>query len=239
MPDGGTLTVRTENVAPPDGGPDRRDFVKLSVADTGAGMSADVRAKIFDPFFTTKEVGKGTGLGLAVVYGVATAHGWSVDVWSAPGAGSRFDVLLPRAPATDELTGGAAAIAPVAPRGAGETVLVADDEPAVRDLARAGLELAGFRVLLATDGVEAVEAFRAARDTVRAVVLDVGMPRMSGRQAFDAIRALDPAARVLFASGYTDPAPLPELTAITRALQKPYIPGQLAAAVADLLAARA
>jgi PAS domain S-box-containing protein len=239
MPDGGTLTVRTENVAPPDGGPDRRDFVKLSVADTGAGMSADVRAKIFDPFFTTKEVGKGTGLGLAVVYGVATAHGGSVDVWSAPGAGSRFDVLLPRAPATDELTGGAAAIAPVAPRGAGETVLVADDEPAVRDLARAGLELAGFRVLLATDGVEAVEAFRAARDTVRAVVLDVGMPRMSGRQAFDAIRALDPAARVLFASGYTDPAPLPELTAITRALQKPYIPGQLAAAVADLLAARA
>ena len=239
MPDGGTLTVRTECAVPRADAPDRREFVKLSVADTGQGMSADVRAKIFDPFFTTKEVGKGTGLGLAVVYGVATAHGGHVDVWSAPGAGSRFDVYLPRAPATDELTGGAPRAAAPRPKAAGETVLVADDEPAVRDLARAGLEMVGFRVLVAADGVEAVDAFRAARGTVAAVVLDVGMPRMSGRQAFDAIRALDPNAKVLFASGYTDAAPLPALNATTRALQKPYIPRQLATAVADLIAARA
>jgi two-component system, cell cycle sensor histidine kinase and response regulator CckA len=238
MPDGGTLMVRTENVGPYQHEGDRRDFVKLSVSDTGQGMSTDVKAKIFDPFFTTKEVGKGTGLGLAVVYGVATAHGGCVDVWSAPGAGSRFDVYLPRAPATNELTGGAPLAAEPLPVGRGETVLVADDEPGVRDLARAGLEMVGFRVLVAADGVEAVDAFRAARGTVKAIVLDVGMPRMSGRQAFDAIRALDPSAKVLFASGYTDAAPLPEMNAHTRALQKPYIPSQLAAAVADLIAAR-
>jgi two-component system, cell cycle sensor histidine kinase and response regulator CckA len=239
MPDGGALTVRTENVGPSEVSGERRDFVKLSVSDTGQGMSADVKAKIFDPFFTTKEVGKGTGLGLAVVYGVATAHGGCVDVWSQPGLGSRFDVYLPRAPATDELTGGAPRATEPLPQGRGETVLVADDEPGVRDLARAGLEMVGFRVLVAADGVEAVDVFRGARDSIKAIVLDVGMPRMSGRQAFDAIRALDPGARVLFASGYTDAAPLPEMNATTRALQKPYIPSQLAAAVADLIAARA
>lgn len=236
MPDGGTLTVRTANVGRGGVSSDPREFVRLTVADTGSGMTEEVRAKAFDPFFTTKGVGEGTGLGLAVVYGVAQAHGGCVDVWSQPGAGSRFDVYLPRAPATDEAPGPARERPAEPAKGAGETVLVADDEPAVRDLARAGLEMAGFRVVLACDGAEAVDVFRAANGAVRLAVLDVGMPRLSGRQAFDAIRALDPRVKVLFASGYTDGAQLPEPSADTRALQKPYIPSQLAATVAEMLA---
>src|SRR5205814_5202683 len=124
-----------------------REMVRLSVADTGVGMTDEVRAKVFDPFFTTKGVGQGTGLGLAVVYGVAKAHGGWVDVTSAPGAGSRFDVYLPRGQTTEERTAGSDADRRAVRKGRGETVLVADDEPAVRDLAKTALEMAGYRVL--------------------------------------------------------------------------------------------
>jgi PAS domain S-box-containing protein len=233
MPDGGTLCIETANADAPEGGP---PLARLTVADTGAGMSDEVRAKVFDPFFTTKGVGQGTGLGLAVVYGVAKAHGGRVEVASAPGAGSRFDVYLPCAP------GAAPAAAPARPprdsaAGRGETVLLADDEAAVRELAKTALELAGYRVLVAADGAEAVEAFRRAESEVRLVVLDASMPRMSGRQAFEAIRAIEPGVRVLFASGYHGGGGLPASAPGTRVLHKPYTPSQLTAAVADLLAA--
>jgi hypothetical protein len=237
MPDGGALTLETHNAdAAGDGeaaaGP-VREMVRLSVTDTGVGMSDEVRAKVFEPFFTTKGVGQGTGLGLAVVYGVAKAHGGWVEVASAPGAGSRFDVFLPRGHTTEERAARAAATAE-APTGRGETVLVADDEPAILELAKTALELAGYRVLTARDGAEAVAAFRGSKERVAAAVLDANMPRLSGRQAFDEIRQADPAVRVVFASGYhgTGAAADPG----TRALNKPYTPSQLAAAVAELLA---
>jgi PAS domain S-box-containing protein len=237
MPEGGELVLETA-VAEPDAGGDRR-LVRLSVADTGVGMTDEVKAKIFDPFFTTKGVGQGTGLGLAVVYGVAKAHGGRVEVTSAPGAGSRFDVFLPVGRTTAERAATSGPPRPDRRRGRGETVLVADDEAAVRDLARAALELAGYRVLLAGDGAEAVAAFRAARGVIRLVVLDAGMPRLSGRQAFEAIRQIDPAVRVLFASGYHG-AGLPSRSDPgTQFLNKPFTPSELAAAVGDLLAAPA
>jgi PAS domain S-box-containing protein len=238
MPDGGTLTIETAPAEAPAGA---RPFVRLSVADTGVGMTPEVRAKIFDPFFTTKGVGEGTGLGLAVVYGVAKAHrGW-VDVTSAPGAGSRFDVYLPCAAEREGEPRADGADRADAPKGGGETVLVADDEAAVRQLAQAALESAGYRVLVAADGAEALEAFRLAAGRVELVVLDATMPRLSGRQVFDAIRRIDPDVKVLFASGYhfgTGPGATPERAPGTRMLNKPYTPSQLAAAVGALLAQR-
>jgi CheY-like chemotaxis protein len=236
MPDGGTLTVETANVPAarrPDAAIDEppTDCVRVSVTDTGVGMTDEVRARIFEPFFTTKDVGQGTGLGLAVVYGVARAHGGWVDCTSAPGSGSRFDVYLP--------TGAAAvpAAEPPAPRrdptaGRGELVLVAEDEPPVRSLAQTALERHGYRVLSAADGAEAVDVFRREARAVAVVVLDASMPQMSGRQACDAIRRLDPHARVLFASGHALEVPDDPTTAF---LPKPYTPSELAAAVRRLL----
>ncbi len=237
MPEGGVVTVETANAeGPPDAAGTRRAFARLSVADTGVGMSEDVRVKIFDPFFTTKGVGQGTGLGLAVVYGVATAHGGWVDVTSEPGTGSRFDVYLPCAVSGQNRAARMSDKRLDLPKGGGETVLVADDEVAVRQLAQTALELAGYRVLVAADGAEALDVFRAAKERVQLVVLDASMPRMSGRQAFDAIRQIDPDVKVLFASGYHGGGLLPESAPGTRFLHKPYIPSQLAAAVHELLA---
>ncbi len=234
MPDGGTLTLETADADPP--GSDGRGFVRLSVSDTGTGMSDEVRAKIFDPFFTTKGVGQGTGLGLAVVYGVAQAHGGSVDVLSAPGAGSRFDVYLPRGLVAEDAAPERPEVRNEFPRGGGETVLVADDEAGVRDLAKVALELSGYRVLVAADGAEALDAFRGAGGVVKLAVLDASMPKLSGRQVFEAIRLLDPDVKVLFASGYHGGGQLPaDDPPGTRRLNKPYIPTQLAAAVVDML----
>ncbi len=181
MPRGGTLTVETDNadaarlpeteVQSPSGA-----FVRVSVSDTGFGMTEDVRAKIFEPFFTTKDVGQGTGLGLAVVYGVARAHGGWVQCSSTPGVGSRFDVFLPRAVTSDDFATGLAAPSQAPARGRGEVVLLADDEPLVRSLARNALERQGYRVLVAADGAEAVEVFQREKDNVSLVILDASMP---------------------------------------------------------------
>jgi hypothetical protein len=251
MPEGGTLTLETANVdtVPPgsegsisDGSGLKgslREYVRLSVSDTGIGMSEAVRAKIFDPFFTTKGVGQGTGLGLAVVYGVAQAHGGWVDVTSAPSAGSRFDVYLPRGITSEELIV-SSGLPQHAPRGRGETMLVADDEAGVRDVARVALEMAGYRVLLAADGAEAVNVFRTAASEIRLVVLDASMPHLSGRQVFEAIRRIDPTVKVLFASGYHGGGLLPEGSPPNTAmLPKPYTPSQLASTVHDMLTAPA
>jgi PAS domain S-box-containing protein len=232
MPNGGALTLETSASADKPAA-DGRACVRLAVSDTGVGMTDEVKAKIFDPFFTTKGVGQGTGLGLAVVYGVAKAHGGSVEVTSAPGAGSRFDVYLPCA--TDAIEPAEREpqfVARGSSSGDGDLVLLADDDDAVRELARAALEMAGYRVLVARDGAEAVEVFRANLERVRLVILDAGMPRMSGRQAFEAIRALAPALPVLFASGYPNAAgSVPG----ARYLNKPYTPSELTAAVQSAL----
>jgi len=239
MPDGGTLTIETANAEGPANAEGLcRHFVRLTVGDTGIGMTDEVRAKIFDPFFTTKGVGQGTGLGLAVVYGVAKAHGGWVDVKSTPGTGSRFDVYLPCSRSTESRLNQVGESRHDVPKGCGETILVADDESAVRELARTALELAGYLVLLAVDGAEAVEVFRKSKDHVKLIVLDASMPRMSGRQAFDVIRQIKPDVKVLFASGYHGGGLLPESAPGTRILHKPYIPSQLAAVVHEMLTVR-
>ena len=231
MPGGGTLTVETADAARGDA-----PMVRLSVADTGVGMTADVRARVFEPFFTTKDVGQGTGLGLAVVYGVAQAHGGWVECHSEPGRGSRFDVYLPAEPAAEPVSPSVVVREAVPPTGHGETVLVADDEPGVRELARAVLALHGYRVVVAADGAEAVAAFRRDPAVIRAVVLDACMPQLTGRQAFDAIRAVRPDVPVLFASGFPTKELVPdESTPGTAFLAKPFTPTELAATVARLV----
>ena len=237
MPEGGALTLETTNAPAPGADGPARELVRLSVTDTGVGMTDEIKAKVFDPFFTTKGVGQGTGLGLAVVYGVAKAHGGWVDVESAPGAGSRFDVYLPCGQTTEDRVAQSDAGRHAVRKGGGETVLLADDEPAVRELAKMSLEMAGYRVLVACDGAEAVDVFRAAKGQVALAVLDASMPRMSGQQVFEVIRQIDPAVKVLFASGYHSSALAPAGAGNTRALNKPYTPSQLSAAVHELLAA--
>jgi two-component system, cell cycle sensor histidine kinase and response regulator CckA len=237
MPDGGTLTVETANThdaQPPHSaaGGLQMPFVRISVTDTGVGMTNDVKAKIFEPFFTTKDIGQGTGLGLAVVYGVARAHGGWVDCTSSPGAGSRFDVYLPRGVTSVDQPSGSVEVQHTN-RGRGETILVADDEPLVRTLARKALERGGYRVLEASDGAEAVAVYRRERGKVALIVMDLSMPHMSGRQAYDAIRAMDPAVRVLFSSGHQ----AADLLAGVKAafLHKPYTLGTLTATVRRVL----
>ena len=231
MPTGGRLrvTVANRTLAGGAGGPGGR-FVCLEVADTGAGMAPEVMARIYEPFFTTKGPDRGTGLGLAVVHGIVEQHGGWIECESAPGRGTTFRVHLP---ALDADAPGEADDGPA--RGGGETVLVADDQEAVRGLARTVLERSGFRVLLARDGAEAVEVFRREHERVRVVVLDRTMPRLSGPEALLALRALAPGVGVIMTSGYgADPGDV----AADAFLSKPYPPQMLGQAVRRVLDSR-
>jgi PAS domain S-box-containing protein len=205
MPEGGRLVLETANVVVDEEYARRHLearpglYVRLRVGDSGGGMAPEVRARIFEPFFTTKGPGKGTGLGLAMVFGIVKRHhGW-VECTSALGQGSRFDVYLPRA---------ADAEAPAvpsyrSPESGRETILLADDEPLLRNLGRTILRHYGYEVLLAEDGQEAVDLYHRERGRIDLVILDLTMPRLSGRDAFRRLLELDPQVRVLFASGYS------------------------------------
>jgi two-component system cell cycle sensor histidine kinase/response regulator CckA len=241
MPHGGRLGVSVDSVdLPPDATPPGRSrrCVRVRVEDTGTGMPADVRAKMYEPFFTTKGVGKGTGLGLAMVQSIIEQHhGW-VECESEVGRGTRFEVFLPRGEASlldppSEVRLSDPRPAAVTPMPADErvrTVLVVDDEPMIRDLARAVLETSGYRVLEAHDGEHAVEVFREHMADIDLVVLDLTMPRMSGRDTFRALVDLEPGARVMFSSGYSADD-LSDTTGVIGMLPKPYRPTELLSAV--------
>ncbi|MDA8083264.1 MAG: PAS domain-containing protein [Nitrospiraceae bacterium] len=207
MPDGGRLTIGTactditrEFIAARSVGVPGK-HIALSVTDSGIGMDRKTKAKIFDPFFTTKEVGKGTGLGLAMVYGIIKQHEGFTDVTSEIGKGTRFTIYLPAAkdPTVEQ------GVSPVAPfiRGGTETVLLAEDDAMIRRLTQDILERAGYEVLAVGDGSEAVREFILHRDSVDLLLLDVIMPKKNGKAVYDEIRKMKPSVRTLFFSGHT------------------------------------
>ena len=217
MPQGGRLTIETRNVElaslDVEMAPGRH--VLLAVTDTGHGMSDEVKARIFEPFFTTKEKGKGTGLGLATVYGIVQQSGGQVTVESEEGRGTTFRIFLPPTQeATVAETGGTASSE--VPRGT-ETLLLAEDDEGVRGLALIALRSQGYTVLEARDGQEALEVWRQQRAGIDLLITDVVMPRMGGLPLADQMSAACPGLRILYLSGYTDDAvarhglPRPEL----------------------------
>lgn len=240
MPDGGRLTIETEQVLI-DGEYVRRHpwaqpgrYVLTTVSDTGAGMPSDVVDKVFEPFFSTKEVGRGTGLGLATAYGIVEQHGGMIHVYSEEGVGTCFKVYLPLAERKAADVG--TKLTPRVPTGV-ETVLVAEDEPGVRKLVRHLLERAGYEVYTASDGAAALRLFESKIDRIDLVLFDAVMPRMSGRDALLAIRKLRPDVPALLMSGYSA-ATLSGTFAkdnAVRILPKPFDPTVLLRAVREAL----
>jgi CheY-like chemotaxis protein len=240
MPEGGTITFLTSNLTLTaetakkhlDGRPG--EFVRLAVADTGIGMSPEVREHLFEPFFTTKGPGKGTGLGLAVVFGIIKQHeGW-IECRSEPKRGTRFDIYLPRAAIRlASMAGGHGdGIA-----GGHETILLADDHEMVCRVGREILERLGYQVLTAADGAQALEVYTERMRDIDLVILDLSMPKLSGQEVLQHIRQLNPAASVLISSGfYTDQA-VAEVGKDGAAgfVGKPYRPDELARAVRDAI----
>ncbi|HKB00590.1 MAG TPA: PAS domain S-box protein [Gemmataceae bacterium] len=232
MPEGGRITVATENVrltsADAEGSADARpgDFVRLTVEDTGTGIDPEILGRIFEPFFTTKPVGQGNGLGLAMAYGIIHQHkGW-IECRNRVAKGARFDIYLPRSASQPERPTHSIHAAGT------ETVLLVDDEPMIRNLAKATLERSGYRVLLAGDGQEAVDLYRKHKEEIAVVVLDLTMPLMTGQEALRELKKIDPGVRALYASGYSaDSIEGADAGEVVGFLQKPYRPDELVATV--------
>jgi len=241
MPNGGTIVIRTANTImtgdewPEINDPARGPYVELSVRDSGMGMDAETQKHLFEPFFTTKEHGRGTGLGLATVYGIVKQSEGFIRAESAPGHGTTFRIYLPAVDAPPDQ----AASTLAAPRGR-ETVLVVEDEPQVRSLMHLMLTRAGYTVLVAKDGAQAVGLAAQHGPALDLVITDVVMPGMSGRQVADIVRATYPSLPVLFISGYTDDAMVRHgiAEADTPFLQKPFTMSDLTRKVRQVLDAQ-
>jgi PAS domain S-box-containing protein len=205
MPDGGFLTIGTEKIAIDEefikehGFGKEGEYALLAVTDTGAGMDRETREKIFEPFFTTKEVGKGTGLGLSMVYGIIKQHDGYINVYSEPGSGTTFRIYLPLIKAkVEEIR---PEVIQTVETGT-ETVLLAEDEEAIREFIKKMLEEYGYKVITAGSGQEAINEFKAHKDKIQLLLLDVIMPNKNGREAYEEIKKIRPDIRALFMSGY-------------------------------------
>ena len=243
MPGGGQLIIETQSAVLDDGfaakypGAKPGNYVLLLVADTGSGMSDVVLEHIFEPFFTTKEVGEGSGLGLSMAYGIIQQHGGIIHCDSQLGGGAKFSIYLPSlgvrsddAEPRDESS----------VEGGTETILLAEDEDVVRELATRVLEEHGYRVMHAADGEEAIRLFEANSEAIDLAVLDVVMPSMGGEEAYEHIRRVRPEVPVIFSSGYNVP-PSESLQAresgelVPELIEKPYVPNVLLRRVRDVL----
>ena len=242
MPEGGKLTIETSNVEIDEEYAARHvavkpgSYVLLAVTDTGCGMDEQTKARIFEPFFTTKEKGKGTGLGLSTVYGIVKQSGGNIWVYSEPGQGTTFKIYLPR-----ELSAATATATkpPTVPRRATgtETILVVEDEEALRKVAKRTLDAAGYTVLTAADGDEALLTCARHAGDIHLLLTDVVMPRMSGRALAQELSKTRPTLKVLYMSGYTDDAIVHHgvLDAGTHFLGKPFTAADLTRKVREVL----
>jgi PAS domain S-box-containing protein len=242
MPAGGTLSISTSMIKLDGqqvgnyelGAPGL--YAQISISDTGIGMDARTSQQIFEPFFTTKEVGKGTGLGLSIVYGIVKQHNGQVTVYSEPGIGTTFKIYLPllqkEEPASAEFKS-----APELPRQGSETILLAEDNEDVRKLVNRVLSDYGYKVIAAVDGEEAISLFTRDQKDIRLVLLDVVMPKKSGKEVCNAIRQIRPEVKILFMSGYT--ADIISSKGIMEDgidfISKPVSPNQLRVKVRELL----
>ncbi|MCS7158398.1 MAG: GAF domain-containing protein [Blastocatellia bacterium] len=238
MPAGGRLRIEARladvEVPPvPHVRPGR--FARVTISDTGSGIPPHILPHIFEPFFTTKEVGKGTGLGLAVAYGIIKAHGGWIDVESEPGQGTRFHLYLPASaslPVFDKPS-----FEEEEPPGGHETILVIEDEAVILELARQMLQSLGYHVLTARDGQEGVALYSTWHSQIDLILLDVVMPRMSGHEAFHQLRRINPKAKILLITGYSPEHVAAELLAqgALGVVQKPYERRELARIVRQAL----
>ncbi len=241
MPEGGKVVIETSDVELDEAfvsqhlGLQPGAYVMLSVSDTGYGMDAETLTHIFEPFFTTKQPGKGTGLGLSTIYGIVKQNGGHIAVESAVGRGSIFRIYLPRVQAPAEEAGG------TAPRRLEQTgratVLIVEDEAALRRLLSLSLERRGYKVLTAVDGADAIEIFGQHPGEIDLVVSDLVMPRVDGFELKRRIAALSPAMRFLFMSGYSDEIVERRESALQGCafLEKPFLPDELANKVREVL----
>jgi PAS domain S-box-containing protein len=206
MPNGGLLSIKTGTVEVDDeyikahGCGEPGWYASVSISDSGEGMDETTCKRVFEPFFTTKEVGKGTGLGLSMVFGIVKQHNGLINVYSEPGIGTTFRILLPLIQSA--VTEIHARVEEVIENGVG-TILVADDDAAIRALAEQALTMFGYTVITAVDGNDALVKFKENKDKIDLVIMDIIMPEMNGKDAFNEMRKIDPAVKVVFISGYT------------------------------------
>ncbi|MBI5237153.1 MAG: response regulator, partial [Deltaproteobacteria bacterium] len=240
MPEGGRLTVETRDVYLEEEYVRQNTYMRtgryalLTVSDTGVGMDEKTRERVFDPFFTTKEPDKGTGLGLAMVYGIVKQHGGFIHLYSEPGKGTAFKVYFPAIEAQPDAVPEIREEEMV--RGGMETILLAEDEEVIRSFTERTLKELGYNVLVARNGEEAIEIFRQNKEIVLAV-LDMVMPRKGGKEAFEEMHKANPKLKVIFMSGYTANAIHDSFVLIAGIpfLQKPFGPAILARKIREVL----
>jgi signal transduction histidine kinase/CheY-like chemotaxis protein len=240
MPDGGELTIETENATLDKEycgmhlGVKPGDYVLMSVSDTGHGIGKETLNHIFEPFFTTKGIGQGTGLGLAVVFGIVEQHGGHITCYSELGQGTTFRIYLPVI--QNETKAETPTDMPVLPRGT-ETILLVDDEEMITDVGKRILERSGYSVLTAADGKKALKLYRKEREKISLVILDLLMPEMGGNECLQALRKIDPQVKVLVASGFAAEGRTKDAieTGAKGSVRKPYDMRQFLQAVREVL----
>jgi PAS domain S-box-containing protein len=236
MPEGGELRLRTTSIAGTElqgqfHKAKRKPYACITVSDTGSGIDGTIKSRIFEPFFTTKEQDQGTGLGLSVAYGIVANHGGFIDVASEPRRGTTFCIYFPIAdqPGAVELKPPTGTPYVESAATQGRVVLFVEDELRQLELMRGNLEKAGYRVLTATDGVEAVETFLQHKDEISVVVLDLGLPKLNGWEAFKKMKKADPTLKPILASGYISDEIESAMTEgqLAALIAKPYRPNQI------------